>query len=373
MLQYRNTLRDLLKLDEDLTGVLPPDGISKDGFANNAQTMVLSPLQAEAYFDIAEKGLDLCMVDERSRPVIQNFRMDLGRKINPAPCPDKLILGDSSALLDNADFMVTQLAPEKPFAYQPFMMRSKFDFIEGYIGNDTIREWRSSTASTTPCLPACAGRRATRTARRSDRARRLAAAAGDSESRGLWCVNTYGPMANFKVALRELPDRGNFRVTVKAARYDDGLLLEPRTAAAATDETNRSVSSTISIKPTASTVTIAEGGMYQIDVLRMPGDDKGVLSLRFDERHFAGALPEYKKSASDDPAAELAHGFIVVRLSAGAHQVAARYGDNRRSGACSCSSNRREQRSGASLCGLRTSCPVAGHSSRACAVIAAAR
>jgi mono/diheme cytochrome c family protein len=56
--QYRNTLRDLLGLDEDLTEVLPPDGISKDGFANNAQTMVLSPLQVEAYFDIAEKSLD---------------------------------------------------------------------------------------------------------------------------------------------------------------------------------------------------------------------------------------------------------------------------------------------------------------------------
>ena len=33
-------------------------------------------------------------------------------------------------------------------------------------------------------------------------------------------------MANFKISLRELPDHGNFRVTVKAARYDDGLLLD---------------------------------------------------------------------------------------------------------------------------------------------------
>ena len=105
--QYRNTLRELLKLDEDLTDVLPPDGISKDGFANNAQTLILSPLQVEAYFDIAEKSLDLCLVDEKQPPVIQNFRMDLGRKINPAPCPDKLVLGAFSTLLDNADFQVT--------------------------------------------------------------------------------------------------------------------------------------------------------------------------------------------------------------------------------------------------------------------------
>ena len=60
----------------------------------------------------------------------------------------------------------------------------------------------------------------------------------------------------------------------------------------------------------------------------VPGDDQGVLSLQLDDRHFAGALPEYKKSASEDAAAELAQGFMVVRLSEGAHQVAVRYGDN---------------------------------------------
>src|SRR5574340_163669 len=38
--------------------------------------------------------------------------------------------------------------------------------------------------------------------------------------------STYGPKANFKISLRELPDRGRFRVTVKAAKYDDGLLLD---------------------------------------------------------------------------------------------------------------------------------------------------
>src|SRR4029079_5460131 len=81
--QFRNTLRDLLRLDENLTDVLPPDGISKDGFGNNGQTLILSPLQVEAYFDIAERALDLCLVDEHARPVIQNFRMDLGRAINP--------------------------------------------------------------------------------------------------------------------------------------------------------------------------------------------------------------------------------------------------------------------------------------------------
>ena len=85
--QYRNTLAELLGLKEDLTGVLPPDGLSKDGFANNGQTLLLSPLLVESYFDIAEKALNLCIVDEAKQPVIQAFRMDLGRAINREPCP----------------------------------------------------------------------------------------------------------------------------------------------------------------------------------------------------------------------------------------------------------------------------------------------
>lgn len=140
--QYRNTLRDLLGLEEDLTDALPPDGISKDGFANNGQTLLLSPLQVESYFDIAEKALDLCIVDESTKPVVQNFRMEFGASINPQPCPDNLILGANNALLKNADFVVTELKPAKPFDYQPFAMKTTHEFIEGYVGNDTIRAWK---------------------------------------------------------------------------------------------------------------------------------------------------------------------------------------------------------------------------------------
>ena len=39
--------------------------------------------------------------------------------------------------------------------------------------------------------------------------------------------STYGPKANFKISVRELPDSGRFRVTVTAAKYRDGLLLDP--------------------------------------------------------------------------------------------------------------------------------------------------
>ena len=140
--QYRNTLRELLGIEDDLTEVLPPDGVSKDGFLNNGQTMLLSPLLIEAYFDIAQRALDLCIVDEGAKPSIQNFRMDLGEAINEDPYPDKLVLGALSRLLENDDLVVTQLTPEKPFEYEPFFMKTKYRFIEGYQGNDTVRGWR---------------------------------------------------------------------------------------------------------------------------------------------------------------------------------------------------------------------------------------
>ena len=113
--QYRNTLRDLLGLQEDFTDPLPPDGVSKDGFTNQEHSLTLSPLQVEAYFDIAEHALAASIVDEGKPPVIRNFRMEFGTKINPEPCPDKLILGANSELLDNADFVVTEPQPAKPF------------------------------------------------------------------------------------------------------------------------------------------------------------------------------------------------------------------------------------------------------------------
>ena len=361
--QYRNTLRDLLKLDEDLTGALPPEGNGKDGFANNAQTMVLSPLQVEAYFDIAEKALDLCIVDEHSPPAIQNFRMDLGRQINPTPCPDKLVLGASSALLDNADFMVTQLAPAKPFAYRPLVMQTKFEFIEGYIGNDTIREWRKFDSiyhAVFACVRGTPDYPKGEAFQTVPEGLLLRPAVPSSEI--FKVSNTYGPMANFKIPLRQLPDQGDFRVTVNAARYDDGLLLDPGTAAA-DDRADRSVYVENLQETQESTVTIAAEGIYQIDVVRVPGDDKNVLSLQLDDRHFAAAPPEYKQSASADAAAELAQGFIVVRLSQGAHQLVARCGDNATLRRC-CSPVDENSDLGRALYRLPTSCPVAGRSSR---------
>src|SRR5262245_453659 len=113
--QYRNTLRELLLLDDDLTVGLPPDAVSKDGFLNNKDTLQLSPVLTESYFEIAEEALNRAIVDPRSKPSIQNFRVDLGASVNSAPIREKLVLGAGSQLLNNEDVLVTQLTAKKPF------------------------------------------------------------------------------------------------------------------------------------------------------------------------------------------------------------------------------------------------------------------
>src|SRR5262249_39065681 len=112
------------------------------GFVNNKDTLHLSPLLLEAYFDIADKALSRSIVDPKAKPSIQNFRVDLAEAVNANPIPEQLILGAGSALVPNKYVLVTQLTARKPFACEPFMMRTKYRFIEGYAGNDTVRGWR---------------------------------------------------------------------------------------------------------------------------------------------------------------------------------------------------------------------------------------
>ena len=326
--QYRNTLRDLLGLEEDLTEVLPPDAISKDGFANNGQSMVLSPLQVESYFDIAQKSLDLCIVDENKPPTIQTFRMDLGQGINPTPCPDKLILGANNHLLNNADFQVTEPQPSKPFPFTPFHMRTKYEFIEGYAGNDTVRGWRKYDSiyhSVFACMRGNLGYPKGEAFQVVPTGLLLRPAIPSSEIFGQ--QSTYGPMANFKISLRELPDTGNFRVTVKGARYDDVLLLNPGTTAEKSEMDCPTVPNLA--QTPSSTVQILDAGIYAVDLYREPGAGRNV-EIQLGERHTSGQLPEFKKpaDAKPDEVPERGYAFMLVRLAAGPTPVTIRSGDN---------------------------------------------
>jgi hypothetical protein len=324
--QYRNTLRDLLGLKEDLTERLPPDGVSKDGFANNGQTMVLSPLQVETYFEIAEGALNLCIVDEEGEPEIQSFRMELGAGISRNPCQDNLILGANSELLGNSDFVVTELQPAKTFAYEPFLMRTSHQFIEGYAGNDTVRGWKSFN-SIYHCVFACV--RGTPGYPKGDAHETVAEglllrpAIPSEEIFGQ--SNTYGPMANFKISLRQLPDHGDFRVTVRAARYDDALLLE--TGAAIVDRGDAASQSVLELAGASEgTLSIPDAGIYQVDVCYGPRTMPGRLSLALGGRQFSGQLPELKAGPDDQGGAstEGVAPFLLVRLPVGELKVIAR-------------------------------------------------
>ncbi|MFO1092773.1 MAG: DUF1592 domain-containing protein [Planctomycetaceae bacterium] len=329
--QYRNTLRDLLGLADNLTKSLPPDGVTKDGFTNQNLTLGLSPLQVEAYFDIADKALDRCIVDEQSPPTIQNFRVDFGAAINPQPCPDQLVLGALSDLLKNDEFLVTELTPEKPFEFRPFRMRTKFEFIEGYQGNDTVRGWRTFDSiyhAVFACMRGTPGYPLGAAHQLVPDGLLLRPAIPSPEIFGV--SNTYGPMANFKLSLRELPDAGDFRVTVTAARYDDALLLDAGAAAQPVVD-GRSNAVDLVALPSAS-VNIPEDGIYQVDVRWTKGDSPGVLTLAVDDQSTAGqlvesAVPEGALEAGSD---DKLSAFVALRLTAGAHAVTANCRDTSR-------------------------------------------
>ncbi|MFM9068022.1 MAG: DUF1587 domain-containing protein, partial [Planctomycetota bacterium] len=328
--QYRRTLRELLHLEEDVTTSLPADGISKDGFTNHDKTLSLSPLLLESYFEIASRALERTIVDENKKPTVQFFRLELGEGINHEPCPDKLILGANSDLLNNRDFTVTQPTLEKPFAFEPLRMRTKFDFIEGYAGNDTVRGWRhydSIYHAVFACVRGTPGypRGLAHQALPEGLVLRPAIPSPEVFGRS----NTYGPQANFKISLRELPDQGNFRVTVRAARYDDGLLLDASAPRARTGQsimlplqavTGESPAPFVNLPAAAriGTATISSAGIYQIDLGLAAGAAQNPLQLRLGNRSFTSALAEPK-------AGELAS-YLIVRLAAGELPVIAQLG-----------------------------------------------
>ncbi len=261
--QYRNTLRELLQLEDDLTVSVPPDAVSADGFVNNKETLQLSPLLLDAYFAIAEEGLNRAIVDPNLKPRIQNFRVDLAAGINPAPLPEQLILGAGSQLLENRDVLVTQLTPTKTFRFEPLFMKTKYRFIEGYRGNDTIRGWRDYDSiyhAVFADMRGSAGYPKGSPYGTVPQGLLLRPAIPNDEMFGT--DGTYGPKANFKISLRELPDSGRFRVSVMAAKYDDGLLLDLGASAQAP------APNTIVYRDAKSPgiVTISKAGIYQVDV-----------------------------------------------------------------------------------------------------------
>ena len=264
--------------------------------------MLLSPLLVETYFEIAERALDLAIFEPEKKPIIQSFRMDLGNKINPKPCPDKLILGALNHLLPNDSFIVSQPVLKKPFAFSQFNMRTKWRFNEGYKGNSTVRGWREYDSiyhAVFACMRGSGGYPLGKAYQVASNGLLLRQAIPSAE---MWQVeSTYGPRANFKISLRELPKNGNFRIRVKAAKYEDALLLERRTQPAEPSEGTVSFFSTGSVQK----IIIPKAGIYQADIFHQKpfkGDssvevkklDQGLIG-RWELDGNAQSLPAQKK------------------------------------------------------------------------------
>jgi hypothetical protein len=264
--QYRNTLRELLLLEDELADILPADAVSREGFVNNQETLLLSPLLLEAYLEIAEQALARTIVDPAAKPVIQNFRVDLGRSINPEPCPDKLILGAGSLLLANQDVLVRPLIPEKAFPFEPFVMQTRYRFEEGYRGNATVRGWRDFDSiyhAVFACMRGSTGYPKGLAYSTVPEGLLLRPAIPSVEQ--FRVESTFGPKANFKISLRELPDQGRFRVSITAAKYRDGLLLETSDPAQPPTDPAAIVLRELESSPT---LVVPRAGVYQIDAYR---------------------------------------------------------------------------------------------------------
>ncbi len=86
--EYANSIRDLLDIDVDVEGLLPPDTVSS-GFDNIADSQVSSPALLEGYVRAAEKISREALGDPEAEPTSATFKLDRTasqlRRVDGAP------------------------------------------------------------------------------------------------------------------------------------------------------------------------------------------------------------------------------------------------------------------------------------------------
>lgn len=312
--QYHNTLRDLLGVEDRLADALPDDGVSKEGFKNNADTLLLTPQMMETYFEIADKALGLCLVDETKKPRIQCFRVELGSGINKQPPSERIVLNGPS-LLSKTDFRVREAVPDKPFAFDPRAMQAKFRFIEGYTGNATVRAWKDFEGLYHSVFAGMIGKH-TPGGYNYGRSYQMVTEGLLLRPRTPETENgkrpSRGPAPTYSTLVRELPKSGMLQVTVEAARYDDGL--QPHTRAPELED--RIELDVAGGK--AATLEIPAAGVYQLDVVLdgPPRDD--VMTADIGKRTFSKRL---KGPFTPNAGNEVVIPLLVARFSAGAQPL----------------------------------------------------
>lgn len=340
--QYRHAIRDLLGIDEDVAGGIPADAISKEGFTNQSATLQLSPRQLEAYLEAALRAVHLAVVDPSVPPRVQRFRVELGQGINHAPRDEPLILGHISRLLPAADVRISQPVVDKPFACEPIAMQTSFRFIEGYQGNDTVRGWRDFEGIEHAVFACVRGSEGDDVKDFLDPRGRgfetvpegLLLRPSIPSEHYLGVDSKYGPLPNFKIAVRELPHEGRFRVTVRAACEPDLLVVPPAASMPAAE----AVYSMKAAEEGGATVSLPEGGIYLVLVELagvgikqpqsdgQPAADSHELALVIRPHDTAGKDTRHASHAPRRVTARWSQpAFAVVRLPAGPVTLQARY------------------------------------------------
>ncbi|MFT4548473.1 MAG: hypothetical protein ACI9MB_002426, partial [Verrucomicrobiales bacterium] len=202
--------------------------------------------------------------------------------------------------------------PDKPFAFDPLAMQTKFRYIEGYNGNATVRAWKEFEGLYHSVFVGMIGSHTKggynygRSSHMVPEGLLLRPRAPETERNGL--RPSRGPAPTMTVLMRELPKSGMLQVTVEAARYDDGL--QPHTLA---PESEQRLSLDISGGKEAA-VKIPTAGVYQLDVVLDGPPRNDVMIADIGKRTFSKRL---KGPYTTKPDGTVSISLLVARFPVG--------------------------------------------------------
>lgn len=104
--EYQNTMTDLLGYEMDYSRDIPPEGLSRDGFRNNASSLRMTAVQLEYYLEAARKGLERVIVS--GPPPVVSYRFNftesnLDEWLLRDEQPKKNVLSRTDAFLGHMD------------------------------------------------------------------------------------------------------------------------------------------------------------------------------------------------------------------------------------------------------------------------------
>ena len=190
--QYTNSLQDLLGIKMDFGKILPPDGLSEEGFTNNGQTLTFSPLHIDYFVKVAHEALDQAIVNPSEKPVTHRYKWTFGTGQNQTNY--KPGLGFQAAPLEASEYRVDLFKPSKS-ELQNETFKPEGDirrrFYADMRGSKRQRYWVDKEGITLlPTIP--------------------------HEEKD---VNIYqGPAPNLKGVMRDFPMKGDFRIVIEAAK-----------------------------------------------------------------------------------------------------------------------------------------------------------